>query len=108
MFVLENDSLPLLLVLKKILPPSSSMEVPVEASSEGSFAVMPHSASFLALGALVPSAISWHAQRYGSMWVIQAKERSGPSPEMGWEAEIVKHAWTGLRGVWVPKGTEVN
>ncbi|WP_373324726.1 IS5 family transposase [Reticulibacter mediterranei] len=27
---------------------------------------------------------------------------------MGWEAEIVKHAWTGLRGVWVPKGTKVN
>lgn len=35
----------------------------------------------------------------GKKWIEQ---------EMGWEAEIVKHAWTGLRGVWVPKGTEVN
>lgn len=35
----------------------------------------------------------------GKKWIEQ---------EMGWEAEIVKHIWTGLRGVWVPKGTEVN
>lgn len=28
--------------------------------------------------------------------------------EIGWEAEIVKHTWTGLRGLWVPKGTQVN
>jgi transposase len=35
----------------------------------------------------------------GRKWIEQ---------EMGWEVEIVKHSWTGLRGVWVPKGTEVN
>lgn len=35
----------------------------------------------------------------GQEWIEQ---------EMGWEAEIVKQAWTGLRGVWVPKGTQVN
>jgi hypothetical protein len=35
----------------------------------------------------------------GRKWIEQ---------EMGWEVEIVKHTWTGLRGVWVPKGTEVN
>jgi transposase len=35
----------------------------------------------------------------GQQWIQQ---------EMGWEAEIVKHAWTGLRGVWAPQGTEVN
>jgi transposase len=27
---------------------------------------------------------------------------------MGWETEIVKHAWMGLRGVWVPEGTQVD
>lgn|SRR5512135_2588248 len=35
----------------------------------------------------------------GRKWIEQ---------ELGWEVEIVKHSWTGLRGVWVPKGTEVN
>ena len=26
----------------------------------------------------------------------------------GWEVEIVEHPWSGLRGVWVPEGGEVN
>jgi transposase len=35
----------------------------------------------------------------GRQWIEQ---------EMGWEAEIGKHRWTGLRGVWAAEGTEVN
>jgi transposase len=27
---------------------------------------------------------------------------------LGWEVEIVEHPWSGLRGVWVPEGGEVN
>jgi putative transposase len=26
----------------------------------------------------------------------------------GWEVEIVEHPWSGLRGVWVPEGGEVD
>lgn len=27
---------------------------------------------------------------------------------LGWEVEIVEHPWSGLRGVWAPKGAEVD
>ncbi len=27
---------------------------------------------------------------------------------LGWEVEIVEHPWSGLRGVWVPQGGEVD
>ena len=26
----------------------------------------------------------------------------------GWEVEVVEHPWSGLRGVWVPQGAEVD
>jgi putative transposase len=26
----------------------------------------------------------------------------------GWEVEIVKHPWTGMHGVWVPEGMEID
>ena len=28
--------------------------------------------------------------------------------ELGWDVEIVEHPWSGLRGVWVPEGVEVD
>jgi transposase len=49
--------------------------------------------------------------RMKKVWLdvgYSGKGRQWIEQEMGWEAEIVKHAWTGLRGVWVPEGTEVN
>lgn len=49
--------------------------------------------------------------RMKKVWLdvgYSGKGRQWIQQEMGWEAEIVKHAWTGLRGVWVPQGTEVN
>lgn len=39
---------------------------------------------------------------------IRAKGGNGSSRRGGWEAEIVKQTWTGLPGVWVPKGIEVK
>jgi hypothetical protein len=27
---------------------------------------------------------------------------------LGWEVEIVEHAWSGVRSVWVPEGVEVE
>jgi putative transposase len=27
---------------------------------------------------------------------------------LGWDVEIVEHPWSGLRGVWVPEGVEVD
>ncbi len=27
---------------------------------------------------------------------------------LGWEVEIVEHPWSGLRGLWVPEGSEVD
>ncbi len=27
---------------------------------------------------------------------------------LGWDVEIVQHPWSGLRGVWVPEGVEVD
>jgi putative transposase len=27
---------------------------------------------------------------------------------LGWDVEIVEHPWSGLRGVWVPPGVEVD
>jgi transposase len=49
--------------------------------------------------------------RMKKVWLdvgYSGKGRQWIEQEMGWEAEIVKHSWTGLRGVWVPQGTEVN
>lgn len=49
--------------------------------------------------------------RMKKVWLdvsYSGKGRQWIEQEMGWEAEIVKHAWTGLRGVWVPQGTQVN
>src|SRR5215469_7379470 len=49
--------------------------------------------------------------RMKKVWLdvgYSGKGRQWIEQEMGWEAEIVKHRWTGLRGVWLPKGTEVN
>jgi transposase len=49
--------------------------------------------------------------RMKKVWLdvgYSGKGRQWIQQEMGWEAEIVKHAWTGLRGVWVPQGMEVN
>ncbi len=35
-------------------------------------------------------------------FVAWVKER------LGWEVEVVEHPWSGLRGVWVPEGVEVD
>ncbi len=35
-------------------------------------------------------------------FVAWVKER------LGWEVEVVEHPWSGLRGVWVPQGAEVD
>jgi putative transposase len=49
--------------------------------------------------------------RMKKVWLdvgYSGKGRQWIEQEMGWEAEIVKHRWTGLRGVWAPEGAEVN
>lgn len=49
--------------------------------------------------------------RMKKVWLdvgYSGKGRQWIEQEMGWETEIVKHAWTGLRAIWVPDGVEVD
>jgi transposase len=50
--------------------------------------------------------------RLQHVWADSAY-RKGGFPEwiketLGWDVEIVEHPWSGLRGVWVPQGVEVD
>ena len=45
------------------------------------------------------------------VWVDQGytgKGRAWIQEQMGWEVEIVRHAWSGMRGVWAPKDAVIN
>jgi transposase len=49
--------------------------------------------------------------RMGKVWVDQAytgKGRTWIKEQMGWEVEIARHAWSGLRGIWAPKDAVIN
>jgi putative transposase len=49
--------------------------------------------------------------RMKKVWVDQAstgKGREWIKEPMGWEVEIVRHPWSGLRGVWAPKDAVIN
>jgi len=49
--------------------------------------------------------------RMKKVWLDQGytgKGRKWIEQEMGWEVEIVRHAWSGIRGVWAPKDVEIN
>ncbi len=36
------------------------------------------------------------------------KGREWIKEQMGWEVEIVRHPWSGMRGVWAPKNAVIN
>jgi transposase len=46
------------------------------------------------------------------MWADSGYKKEGfcewVKTELGWDVEIVEHPWSGLRGVWVPEGVEVD
>lgn len=49
--------------------------------------------------------------RLEKVWVDQAytgKGRTWIKEQMGWEVEIARHAWSGLRGIWAPKDAVIN
>ena len=49
--------------------------------------------------------------RMKKVWVDQGytgKGREWIKEQMGWEVEIVRHPWSGIRGVWAPKDTVIN
>ena len=46
------------------------------------------------------------------IWADSAYKKEGfdtwVKETLGWDVEIVEHPWSGLRGVWVPEGVEVD
>jgi putative transposase len=46
------------------------------------------------------------------IWADSAYKKGGcvawVKETLGWDVEIVEHSWSGLRGVWVPQGVEVD
>jgi putative transposase len=46
------------------------------------------------------------------IWADSAYKKEGfdkwVKATLGWDVEIVEHPWSGLRGVWVPQGVEVD
>jgi len=46
------------------------------------------------------------------IWADSSYKKEGfgewAKAELGWDVEIVEHPWSGLRGVWVPQGVEVD
>ena len=50
--------------------------------------------------------------RLGLIWVDSAYKKGDfvawVRERLGWEVEVVEHPWSGLRGVWVPQGAEVD
>ncbi len=46
------------------------------------------------------------------MWADSGYKKEGfcecVKATLGWDVEIVEHPWSGLRGVWVPQGVEVD
>jgi putative transposase len=60
---------------------------------------------------LLLSPIKGTFPRLKKVWVDQGytgKGREWIKEQMGWEVEIVRHPWSGLRGVWAPKDAVIN
>jgi putative transposase len=53
-----------------------------------------------------------HFPRLKLIWADSGYNKGGfvewVKATLGWEVEIVEHPWSGLRGVWTPKGAEVD
>ncbi len=63
-------------------------------------------------GKLLLSPLKERFPRFKLIWADSGYNKGGfvawVKETLRWEVEIVEHPWSGLRGVWVKEGVEVN